>query len=63
MPHCTLSFDRGGRWVRMNNNMPSVPVRDILVHRESAISFSARTRAASGSPTSALEQLMPPLEM
>ena len=27
-----VSLDRGQRWVRMNNNMPSVPVRAIVVH-------------------------------
>jgi hypothetical protein len=27
-----VSIDRGARWVKMNNNMPNVPVRDLLVH-------------------------------
>jgi photosystem II stability/assembly factor-like uncharacterized protein len=27
-----VSIDRGGRWVKMNNNMPNVPVHDLLVH-------------------------------
>ena len=27
-----VSIDRGGRWVKMNNNMPNVPVKDLLVH-------------------------------
>ncbi len=27
-----VSVDRGGRWVRLKNNLPTVPVDDILVH-------------------------------
>jgi len=27
-----VSIDRGGHWVKMNNNMPNVPVHDLLVH-------------------------------
>jgi hypothetical protein len=27
-----VSIDRGTKWVKMNNNMPNVPVRDLLVH-------------------------------
>ena len=27
-----VSIDRGVRWVRMNNNMPNVPVHDLVVH-------------------------------
>ncbi|HEX4566755.1 MAG TPA: hypothetical protein VH138_08985, partial [Vicinamibacterales bacterium] len=27
-----VSIDAGARWVRMNNNVPSVPVHDMLIH-------------------------------
>ena len=27
-----VSIDRGARWVKMNNNMPNIPVHDLLVH-------------------------------
>ena len=27
-----VSMNGGGRWVKMNNNMPNVPVHDLLVH-------------------------------
>jgi hypothetical protein len=27
-----VSLDRGGHWVRMNNNMPNIPVHDLVVH-------------------------------
>jgi photosystem II stability/assembly factor-like uncharacterized protein len=27
-----VSIDRGGHWVRMNNNIPNLPVHDLLVH-------------------------------
>ena len=27
-----VSIDRGARWVKMNNNMPNMPVHDLLVH-------------------------------
>ena len=27
-----VSIDRGGRWVKMNNNMPNIPVHDLAVH-------------------------------
>jgi hypothetical protein len=27
-----VSIDGGARWVKMNNNMPNVPVKDLLVH-------------------------------
>jgi hypothetical protein len=28
-----VTIDGGGRWLKMNNNMPNVPVHDLLVHR------------------------------
>jgi len=27
-----VSINRGGRWLKMNNNMPNIPVHDLLVH-------------------------------
>jgi hypothetical protein len=27
-----VSINRGASWVKMNNNMPNVPVRDLIVH-------------------------------
>ena len=27
-----VSIDGGARWVKMNNNMPNIPVQDLLVH-------------------------------
>jgi photosystem II stability/assembly factor-like uncharacterized protein len=27
-----VSFDRGGRWIRLKNNLPTVPVDDIQIH-------------------------------
>jgi hypothetical protein len=36
-----VSIDRGGRWVKMNNNMPNIPVHDLAVHpREQESEFS-----------------------
>jgi hypothetical protein len=53
-----VSPDRGGRWVKMNNNMPSVPVHDLLVHpRERDLILGTYARDVWITNIDALEQL------
>ena len=49
---CLRVDERGGRWVKMNNNMPNVPVHDLLVHPRITIWSSVAMAAGCSSPTS-----------
>jgi photosystem II stability/assembly factor-like uncharacterized protein len=53
-----VSIDEGTRWVRMQGNMPSVPVHDLLVHpREHDLIVGTYGRAMYITDVSALQQL------
>jgi hypothetical protein len=53
-----VSLDRGGHWVKMNNNMPSVPVRDLVVHpRERDLILGTYARDLWITNIGALEEL------
>jgi len=41
-----VSFDRGGQWVQLKNNLPMVPVDDILIHpRDNDLIFGTHGRS------------------
>jgi hypothetical protein len=53
-----VSIDEGTRWVRMQGNMPSVPVHDLLVHpRERDLIIGTYGRAMYITDVSVLQQL------
>jgi photosystem II stability/assembly factor-like uncharacterized protein len=55
-----VSVDRGAHWVRMNNNMPRVPVKDLLVHpRERDLIVGTYARDIWITNIAALEELTP----
>jgi hypothetical protein len=55
-----VSLDRGATWVRMNNNMPAVPVHDLLVHpRDLDLVLGTYGRDVWITNVSALEELTP----
>ena len=51
-------MDGGGRWVKMNNNMPNVPVHDLLVHpRDNDLVVGSYGRGLFITNINALQQL------
>ena len=55
-----VSIDRGGHWVKMNNNMPNVPVHDLLVHpRENDLILGTYGRDFWITNVGALQELTP----
>jgi photosystem II stability/assembly factor-like uncharacterized protein len=55
-----VSIDRGARWVKMNNNMPNVPVHDLLVHpRENDLVLGTYGRDFWITNVGALQELTP----
>ncbi len=55
-----VSIDRGAHWVNMNNNMPNVPVHDLLVHpREHDLVVGSYGRGFWVTNVEALEELSP----
>ena len=57
-----VSINRGGRWVKMNNNMPNIPVHDLAVHpREQDLILGTYARDFWITNISALQELTPVL--
>jgi hypothetical protein len=55
-----VSLDRGMRWVRMNNNMPRVPVKDLIIHpRERDLIVGTYARDLWITNIATLEELTP----
>ena len=53
-----VSMNGGGRWVKMNNNMPNVPVHDLLVHpRDNDLVVGSYGRGLFITNINALQQL------
>ena len=53
-----VSIDRGGRWVKMNNNIPNIAVHDLLVHpRENDLVVGSYGRGFWITNISALQEL------
>ena len=53
-----VSMNGGGRWVKMNNNMPNVPVHDLLVHpRDNDLVVGSHGRGLFITNINALQQL------
>ena len=52
------SLDRGAHWVKMNNNFPNIPIRDIIVHpRQHDLILGSYGRGIFVTNIEALEQL------
>jgi hypothetical protein len=53
-----VTIDGGGHWVKMNNNMPNVPVHDLLVHpREADLVVGSYGRGIFVTNVSPLQEL------
>ena len=53
-----VSIDRGGRWVKMNNNIPNIAIHDLLVHpRENDLVLGSYGRGLYVTNITALQEV------